>query len=127
MPPRLHILATEDDVYLRELLAEVLEGEGYRVTFVAGQDVTTVAADPPDLLLLDGRIGTADTGWAFLERLKADPRTAPIPVLVLTGESGAAAAHGTRLAALDTVLIAKPFELAELLDRVRRRLTGESA
>lgn len=127
MSRRLHVLATEDNVALRDLLAEILEGEGHRVTFSSGQDVAAVAADPPDLLLLDGRGLPGDSGWAYLERLKADPRTAPIPVLVLTGEGWAAERYAARLAALDTVLVLKPFDLADLLEQVRRRVGGEPA
>lgn len=108
---------------LDELLAE----EGYRVSFSSEHDVEEVARLGPDLLLLDGRGGTADSGWAFLERLKADPATAGIPVLVLTAASRASEEHGGRLAELDTALMAKPFDLEELLGEVRRRLAGEPA
>jgi two-component system phosphate regulon response regulator PhoB len=127
MSRRLHVMATEDDPGLRDLLAEILEGEGHRATFSLDQDVAAVAADPPDLLLLDGRGLPGDSGWAFLERLKADPRTAPIPVVILTGEGWATEGHAARLAALDTVLVLKPFDLAELVEQVRRRLRGEPA
>jgi CheY-like chemotaxis protein len=127
VPPRLHVLVTEDDAPLRDLLVEILEGEGYRVTVADAQDVAAVAADPPALLLLDGRVGTTDTGWAFLERLKADLATAGIPVLVMTGWERDTAAHVGRLAELDTVLVLKPFDLADLVEQVRRRLAGEPA
>jgi DNA-binding response OmpR family regulator len=126
---RLHILSTEDDRDLRGVLAEILEAEGYRVTFSTALDVAEVAADPPDLLLLDGRAGIegVSSGWAFLERLKADADTAGIPVLVLTAETVRAGEQTARLATLDTVLILKPFDLDDLIEQVRRRLAGESA
>jgi CheY-like chemotaxis protein len=122
--PRPHILATEDDGALRDLLATVLEDAGYRVTFSSAQTVAEVAILAPDLLLLDGRGQGADTGWAFLERLKADPATAAIPVLVLTGLGREANEHTARLAELDATLIHKPFDLDDLLAQVRRRLAG---
>jgi two-component system cell cycle response regulator DivK len=126
-PARLHILATEDDGALRDLLTIVLEEAGYRVTFSSAQTVAEVAALAPNLLLLDGRGQGADSGWAFLERLKTDPATAAIPVLVLTGLGQEADEHAARTAELDTILIHKPCNLDDLLAQIRLRLIVESA
>jgi CheY-like chemotaxis protein len=123
-PARPHILATEDDPILRDLLTIMREEEGDRLTCSSAQSVAEVAAVAPDLLLLDGRGQGADSGWAFLERLKADPLTAAIPVLVLTALGREADAHAARLAELDTILIHKPFDLDDLLAQVRHRLAG---
>jgi CheY-like chemotaxis protein len=124
-PPRLHILASEDDPALRDLLTVVLEEAGYRVTFSSAQTVAEVATLAPDLLILDGRGQGADSGWAFLERLKTAPATAAIPVLVLTGLGREANEHAARMAELDTILIHKPFNLDDLISQVRRRLAGD--
>lgn len=124
-PPRLHILGSEDDLAVRDLLTVVLEEEGYRVTFSSTQTVAEVATLAPDLLILDGRGQGSDSGWAFLERLKTDPVTAAIPVLVLTGLGREANEHAVRLAELDTVLIHKPFDLDDLIAQVRHRLAGD--
>jgi CheY-like chemotaxis protein len=126
-PARKRILATEDDPGVRALLTDVLEDAGYLVAFCAEQEVGQVAAIAPDLLLLDGRGRGADSGWAFLERLKADPTTAAIPTLVLTGLGRAAGEHDGRLAELDTVLMHKPFNLDNLILQVRDRLGGVSS
>jgi DNA-binding response OmpR family regulator len=121
-------LASEDDPALRTILTEVLEEEVYAVAFMALHDLAAVVADSPDVLLLDGRGLAGETGWAYLERLKAEPATAATPILVLTGLGK----HETdprlpRLAELDTVLVIKPFDLNDLIAQVRRRLAGESA
>jgi CheY-like chemotaxis protein len=126
-PARQRILATEDDPGVRALLTDVLEDAGYLVTFCADQAVGQVAAIAPDLLLLDGRGRGADSGWAFLERLKADPTTAAIPTLVLTGLGRAADEHDRHLAELDTALMHKPVDLDDLLVQVRDRLAGRSS
>jgi CheY-like chemotaxis protein len=76
---RLHVLATEDDAALRAVLTEILEEEGYRVTFSSAADVAEVIREAPDLLVLDARGQGLDSGWAFLERLKADAATVDIP------------------------------------------------
>ena len=126
-PARLHILATDDDGALRDLLTIVLEEAGYRVTFSSAQTVAEVTTLAPDLLLLDGRGQGADSGWAFLERLKTDPATVSIPVLVLTGLGQEADEHAARTAELDTILIHKPFNLDDLLAQIRLRLAGDPA
>lgn len=126
-PPRLHILGSEDDPGVRDLLTVVLEEEGYRVTFSSTQTVAEVATLAPDLLILDGQGQGWDSGWSFLERLKTDPATAAIPVLMLTGLGREANEHAARMAELDTILIHKPFDLDDLIAQVRGRLAGDSA
>jgi len=117
-----HILSTEDDSALREVLAALFADEGYRVTFAATHSVDEVAALAPDLVLLDGQGHGCDSGWAFLGRLRADPTTAAVPVVMLTAESRAADNHAGHLAELNAVLIAKPFDIDDLLDQIRERL-----
>jgi CheY-like chemotaxis protein len=126
-PPRPHILVTETDGDVRGLLATILEGEGYRVSFSATQDVAELMVDPPDLLLIDEQGSPNDSGWAFLERLKANRATASIPALVLSGERTGTAAHAPRLAKLDTVRVFKPFDLDDLIAQIRHRLAGDPA
>ena len=121
------IVATEDDPMLRGCLRELFGDEGYRVTFATAQSVTEVAALAPDLLLLDGRGQGSDSGWDFLERLVADPATAAIPVVMLTGESHAADIHGARMAELGVAMIAKPFDIEDVIEQCRARLTAAAA
>ena len=123
----LHVLATEDDPAVRRLLVEVLEGEGYRVSVSTAQEVDEVALLAPDLVLLDHRAAGAGAGWGFLERLKADPATAAVPVLVLTTAAREAGEQAARFRAIDVALMLKPFEVNALLAEVERRLDGEHA
>jgi CheY-like chemotaxis protein len=70
-------------------LTQQPELEGYEVTFATnGEDGLKLAQkDHPDLLLLDLLMPKMD-GFEVLEKLKADPLTATIPVLVLTNLGG---------------------------------------
>ena len=124
-PP--HVLATEDDPAVRGLLVEVLEGEGYRVSLSTAQDVTQVARLAPDLVLLDFRVAGAGGGWGFLERLKAHPATAALPVLVLTTAAREADEQADRFRDMDVAMMRKPFDVDGLLVEIGRRLTGERA
>lgn len=117
-----HILATDDDPAIRELLTELLEGEGYRVSLSSLRDLAEVARLAPDLILLDYWNPEAGTEWDFLDRLKAEPATARIPIIVLSGAQREARDQASRFAAIDVSFVPKPFDLDELLGEIQRRL-----
>jgi CheY-like chemotaxis protein len=113
------VLVADDDAPLRALVAQVLASDlGAAVDEAADgyQVVRAVAEDPPDLVLLDLRLPVLD-GFAVLRWLKRRPATARLPVLALTVADPAAVRH-----ALDrgcAGFVAKPFDLAELVETVR--------
>jgi CheY-like chemotaxis protein len=116
-----HVLVLEDDAGLAALYREALADEGYRVTLAAdpGLAPAAVAALGIDLVLTDLRLGTDGGGEAFLERLKADPATAPIPDLICSGDGRALEALADRLAEWACGALPKPFDLEALLAAVR--------
>jgi CheY-like chemotaxis protein len=111
------ILVVEDDPSVRGLLESLLQGEGYSV--VTASDgiggLVKVAASRPALILLDVMMPDLG-GIRVLEELQADPATADIPVLIVTGKLDALAAL-TSMVGADNVL-PKPFAVAQLLARV---------
>ena len=82
------ILLIEDSRFVRLAIEKVLSKGGHEVTGVAdGQEGLRVAlATPPHLIFLDMMLPGLD-GTSVLKKLKQDPLTAPIPVVVLTGLS----------------------------------------
>jgi DNA-binding response OmpR family regulator len=109
------ILVVEDDPTIAAVLVEALEEEGYAVTAaVDGEAVWLAALERPAAILLDVRMAQMD-GLAVARRLRADPRTATIPVALLSARADLA-----ELAAeLGAEAIAKPFDLDAVLDRVK--------
>lgn len=113
------ILAVDDTPEHLDLLAKVLEGDGYDPALAASglQALEWVANEKPDLILLDVLMPGTD-GMEVCRRLKADPATQDVPVIFLTCKS---ASHetlaGFEVCAVDYV--AKPFRIPELLARVR--------
>jgi CheY-like chemotaxis protein len=114
-----NVLLVEDDCYLRKLVAEILEEEGYHVSCAAnGQEALTHLrhAPLPGLILLDCMMPVMD-GWEFRRRQQQDEALAPIPVVVLT----AAGITEQEIASVGAAgFLLKPFDLTALLDAVAR-------
>jgi two-component system OmpR family response regulator len=116
------IAVVDDDAILLAVMRELLEDEGYVVdTYAAGEDETHVAlkASPPDLVILDLRIGALATGVGLLSALRLDPATAATPILVCTADGAYLRDNGAHLAAQGVRTLAKPFDLEALLAHVR--------
>lgn len=88
-PPCVDVLVVEDDVDIRDTLAQVLEAEGYTVALAAnGSDALEIlrsAASQPCVILLDLMMPVMD-GWKFREQQMNDPSLADIPVVILTAD-----------------------------------------
>ena len=82
------VLIVDDEESNRMLLRDPLEVQGYEIVEAADgeQALAQVAAEYPDVILLDVMIPQVD-GFEVCRRLKQDPRTAPIPILMVTGLS----------------------------------------
>jgi CheY-like chemotaxis protein len=85
------VLLAEDDRFLRKAAETALKRHGFAVVpAVDGEEALRLArAEPPDLVLLD-LIMPKMQGFEVLRALKADPGTAPIPVVILSnlGQEG---------------------------------------
>src|ERR671923_32756 len=120
MTGTMHILAVDDDDIACQLLAEVLQKEGYQVsTATSGQDAVRLAQEVPfDLAILDIRMPDV----SGIEVLKALKRiNAQMPVLMTTAYSSMQTAiEATRQGAYD--YLSKPCKIEELTLTVKRAL-----
>lgn len=80
-----NILIIEDDKFLRELISRKLLSEGFKIEeAIDGEEGLAKAKETkPDLILLDLILPGLD-GFEVLQRIKDDPSTASIPVLILS-------------------------------------------
>ena len=120
MPAR--ILIVDDEPEIGRILAVILRGAGFEVAAVDGGRAALehLAASATDLVLLDVIMPELD-GFETLRRIRAAPATARVPVLMLTANAGAAdRARAESLGADD--FIAKPFDPAEVVERIHARL-----
>jgi two-component system, OmpR family, alkaline phosphatase synthesis response regulator PhoP len=107
---------------VRELVVFRLERAGYRVLTAAdGQEAVEVALErSPDVCVIDVMMPKLD-GYEVTERLRASPRLAEVPIVLLTASvQEAAVARGFEAGASD--YIKKPFGPQELLERIAAAL-----
>jgi CheY-like chemotaxis protein len=119
-PRHVVVLVVEDDAAIRDLLAQAaLDEPGMRVLTArdGAEALAAFARVRPDVVLLDMRLPGID-GAEVCRRLKADPATAGVPVIALSASVDPAAAQE---AGCDD-FVAKPFELDDLMARLRRWL-----
>lgn len=118
----LTILVVDDNPVNTKLLESTLIHEGYLVTVAMdGKQAREIASKtPPDLIILDVMMPEED-GFEVLDQLKKNPQTGSIPVIFLTGRDELdAKMRGFDLGAVD--YITKPFQVKEVLARVRLHL-----
>ncbi len=113
------IYMLEDDSSIRELVIYSLRASGYEAEGYedAASFRQAVSRELPQLILLDIMLPGED-GISVLKKLKANPRTADIPVIMTTAKG----AEYDKVLGLDLGAddyIAKPFGVMELLSRVR--------
>jgi two-component system cell cycle response regulator DivK len=120
------VLIVEDNEKNMKLVRDILLAIGYTpLEASSGQEALALAAEEtPALVLMDIQLPDLD-GAAALARLRADERTAGIPVLALTAQ----AMQGDRerfLAAGFDAYLSKPVDVDELIETVQRYCDGGS-
>jgi len=116
------ILVVDDSDAIREVTAAMLRGSGFAVTEAGtGTDALRLAGTRPDLIVLDVHLPDID-GLEVCRRLKANPDTAAIPVLHLSGTFRAVEDRVRGLEIGADAYLTKPVGLAELVATIRALL-----
>jgi CheY-like chemotaxis protein len=121
------VLLVEDNEDNRIVYATVLEHFGFHVLQACnGEDGVRLAQEArPDVVLMDISIPIID-GWSATSLIKADPRTAEIPVIALTAHALPEDREKSLAVGCDGYL-AKPCEPSRVLSEVRRLRGVEAA
>jgi DNA-binding response OmpR family regulator len=115
------VLIIDDEIENLSLLADMLKGQFEALTAPNGRDGLQIAVQvQPDVILLDINMPEMD-GFEVCKRLREQPRTRNIPVIMLT----TASSLDSRVKGLDIGAddyITKPFQVRELVARVNARV-----
>jgi DNA-binding response OmpR family regulator len=113
------VLIVEDEANIARIVQHNLERAGFATDIAADGEAALerARAGGADLVILDLLLPGID-GWAVAERLKADPATASIPILMLS--IVADRERGLAVGAAD--YMTKPFTMSDLVERVKSLL-----
>jgi CheY-like chemotaxis protein len=126
-PERPCVLLVDDYPDAREMYSEYLQYSGFDV-IEAGNGIEALQQAierEPDIILMDLSLPVMD-GWEATRRLKADRRTARIPVVALTGHALAGISEGARRAGCDA-FVTKPCLPEDLVKEIRKVLEQPSS
>jgi CheY-like chemotaxis protein len=118
------ILVANNDTAFLHLMEDLLAEEGYEVTVTAANDQAydLIRKDRPALVILDLTMQQPDDGWTVLNLLRLDPETMNIPVIVSSVDSKFLKEKEPALRAKQCDIIEKPFDLDELLAKIKHGL-----
>jgi len=121
-PDRPRVLLVDDYPDAREMYTEYLTFSGFEVVEASnGAEALQRAIETaPDIILMDLSLPVMD-GWEATRRLKADQKTAAIPVVALTGHALAGISEGAKRAGCDA-FVTKPCLPEDLVREIRRIL-----
>jgi len=116
------ILVVEDQEDNRQILRDLLSSAGYEMNEAGdGQEaLAAVAKNRPDLILMDIQLPIMD-GYEATRRIKADPKTRTIPIVVVTSYALSGDEAKAREAGCDAY-VTKPYSPRQLLARIKEFL-----
>lgn len=121
------VIVAEDDKTVRMLVRAVMKRAGYEVAEAENGKEALDLIDTffPDIMIIDSMMPVMD-GMETIARLRAKPETAQIPTLMLSGRRGSEDIVSALREGADEY-ITKPFDRAELIERVRRLVSTPRA
>ena len=115
------IAVVNDEPVFVELLEELLTDEGYRVISSTEhhEAYQLIRSQRPNLVILDNRLERPDSGWRLLELMRIDPEVSRIPAIFCSADKRFLDQKQEQLHSYHTEVLEKPFELDELLSKIR--------
>src|SRR5262245_10910703 len=113
----LYVEDNEDNVYMLKMRLELIAGFEITVATDGAEAISAVTADSPDIILMDLNVPVVN-GWEATRRLKADPKTARIPVIALSAHAMAGDRERALAAGCDD-FDTKPIDFDRLVNKMR--------
>jgi two-component system, cell cycle response regulator CpdR len=123
------VVVIEDDDAIKALIQDILQEEGYRcmVESSANAGLELIERVQPDVLILDIVLGGTASGWRLLDQLGRNRCTAAVSVIVCSADAPALTAHEPDLRQRGVAILAKPFDVRDLLRLVEEAAEQDSA
>lgn len=123
------IMVVDNDEPFRDLLADLLSDEGYRVvTAMTGAGaLEMIRQTRPALVILDLRMEAADSGIQLIRAVRGNPLTATLPLLICSADVAGIARHAPFLQKQHVTPLNKPFDLDRLLSLIRQLIAPSNA
>ena len=127
-----HILVVNDTEEILDLFRAILEDMGHRMTAwsFSPDDLARVTEVAPDLVILDLMMGPTELqGWALLQKIRMNPATEDLPVIVCTAATNWVREQEGWLTANGVKVVLKPFKVEHLERAVEQvlKLPGVTA
>jgi CheY-like chemotaxis protein len=123
------IAVVNDDTVFLDMMVAVLQERGWKVEVCREGDKAFgyIKDHRPDLVILDIRMESPETGWTVLELLTLDSDTVSIPVIVCSAAIMDLRAHESLLQKYGIAVLPKPFDIATLYLQVEEALRARPA
>ena len=127
-PP--HVLVVDDNEEILDLLTQLLEDEGYRVSVssrILGID--RVKAIDPDVVVQDLMFESyRQSGWSFVTAARRDEHLARVPIILCTAAAGLVtrADIARQLERLGIDVVLKPFDLGQMLTAIETAVASRA-
>lgn len=120
------ILATDDEPDVLLIIKTALQSEGFDVSTASNgfECLEAAKASPPDLFVLDVMM-PGMSGFEVVAKLKEEPSTATIPIIMLTGLAERGKMKEALSGGVDYYIV-KPFEFEDLINKVNEAIEGRS-
>ncbi|MBB4066146.1 response regulator [Gellertiella hungarica] len=121
------ILIVEDNEMNRDMLTRRLQRHGFEICSAidGASGIRAAESEMPDLILMDVALGEMD-GWEATTRIKANPKTAAIPVITLTAHA-LSSDHRKSLEVGCVDFDTKPVDMTRLLGKINNALSARVA
>lgn len=117
----MRILVVEDQDSIRRMIEALVQARGYQVTAVSSgaKAIDVALTDAPDMVLLDLNLPGQYDGFDVCQRLRSDPTTRSVPVVIISAmDDDESRARATAAGA--TAYYTKPFSPIALLKEIDR-------
>jgi DNA-binding response OmpR family regulator len=120
------IAVIDDDAAICDMITDVLTDSGYPVVCYAdhGSFFDELDQVRPTLLILDIRLEHRTNGWEILQKLRSQPTTYDMPIILSTADARFIQQHKAQIHALGAMVLEKPFGIDMFLGTVAQALRG---